>query len=186
MTRNLSKRLFYSIAIVLAWFGFVLEGSHALFTDAASLTGNTISTGSVDLLISNSQNASSTVFADTRPGFTYSLNPGDSGEFYFLLKNSGSNGVPMDVDVSSSVTPEDSMNTMVNVEFTPVDATGISVGAISTASLSGLTNPIRLSATIPAGGTQRFKMKATLSAVFPEQNHTASFDLLFSGRQHVG
>jgi len=182
-----SKRLMYSLAIVLAWFGFVIEGSHALFSSAATLSGSTISTGNASLLISNSQAASSTTFADTRPGFSVNLNPGESDSHYFILKNTGTSGVPMDVSVTGAVTTDAlaPITTMIALEFTPVDGTGVAQGPSVRAILNSMVAPVRLTTTIPANATQRYMVKATLDPAYGLQGQSVSYDLAFTGIQHT-
>ena len=180
-----SKRLLYSLAIVLAWFGFVIEGSHALFSSAANLTGNSIATGTAALLVSNSQAGSSTTFAESRPGFSVNLNPGESDVHYFILKNTGSSGVPMDIGVSASVaTPTAPIAPLIALEFTPVDSAGLAQGTPVHTSLDEMVNPIRLTGTVAANSTQRYMVKVTLDQSYTNQSETVGYDLAFTGIQH--
>ena len=185
---SMSKRLLYSVLIVLVWLGFVVEGSHALFVGSATLATNTISTGTANLLISNSQNGSSTTYADTRPGFALNLDPGDSDTHYFLLKNTGTGNVGFDITVaamSASGLENLSMEQAINLEFTPVDSSGTATGSATTFPMIGLqTSPNQLNVTIPANSVQRFKLKTTLSSSYPNQNQTTGYDLMFVGVQH--
>lgn len=186
MSTHRIKRLVYSLAIVLAWLGFVIEGSFALFSDGAVLAGNTLTTGTSDLMISNSQNSTSTIYDESRPGFSYRLNPGESAEKFFILKNVTESGPALDIGVFAqvpSVVPE--LMNATRFEFVPVDGEGVATGTAVNASLTQLTSgSLNLGASVLAGSTQRFKMKTLLDSGYSQQNVSLSYDLYFTGLQH--
>lgn len=186
MKRSL-KRVAYSLVVLLLWMSFVVDGAHAYFTDSVGLTGNTISTGSADLLISNSQNASSTTYDDTRPGFAFSLTPGETQEKYFLLKNASSANVPFDISVlASAVTGSEQLRSNVDINIFPVDDTGASSGQGIQASLDELLNSqSQIITTIAKGATQRFKLLVHLGFGQNEQDASLGYDLVFNGTQRV-
>lgn len=189
MPRSLSRRLMFSVMIIVAWFGLIAEGAHALITDTATLTGNSISTGSTDLQISNSQSGSSTTFADSRTGFSYFLNPGETGESYFLLKNASSSNTMLDIDVTAGNAGDSSPDLIsaILVELTPVDSAGVATGVpISRQLQEYIAGHINLGATIDKGKTQRFKAKIILSPLVNLANQSINYDLVFTGTQHVG
>lgn len=186
MFRKFPKRIFYSLAIVLAWLAFAVEGSHALFVDSVALTGNTITSGSADLLISNSQNGSSTTYSVDRPGFSFLLSPGQSEEQYFLLKNASISDVPFDIQFRAvSQVSNSDLKPAIKLEFTPVDSTGIATGSSFGGTLDEILTQEKASGvTIPAGSAQRFKMVVTLLPIYSKQNQTITYDLFFTGLQH--
>jgi hypothetical protein len=187
MRTKIPKRLFYSLLIVLLWLGFVVDGSHALFSDAATLAGNTITTGTADLLVSNSQNASSTVFEESRPGFAFTLSPGESGEKYFLLKNASGGNVDFDLSLSATVPNGNSpLATALNLAIQEIDETGTPTGTVFSVPLSSLlSEPTPLGLTIGKSTTKRFKLRTSLSSAYGTQADSISYDLVFTGNQHL-
>lgn len=188
MANKIPKRLLYSLCLALIWLSFVAEGSHALFSDKSSLTGSIITTGTVDLLVSNSQNGSSTTYADTRPGFSYNLVPGQSDERYILLKNASASDVPMDIDIDTVIKlPITDLAASVNLEFTPVDADGNPTGSPVSGQMNTLvTTRLSSKISIASGATQRFRLKTTLANGYTGQNSSLTYDLFFTGTQHLG
>lgn len=187
MGRTVPRKLLYSLLIVLAWLSLVAEGSHSLFVDTATLTGSTVTTGTAGLLISNSQNASSTIFAESRPGFSFSLVPGQSDDKFFLLKNSSASPLALDIIASASL-PEGApdLSKSILIELTPVTDDGIQAGSPVKMVLNDLTtNPIALNASISQGDTQRFRIRAFLMPAYAGQGDNLSFDMVFTGTQHV-
>lgn len=180
-------RFVMSILLVLAWLGFVVQGTHALFSDQVSLTGNIITTGGTDLQISNSQNGSSTLFADSRSGFSFDLSPGEWEDKYFFLKNVGSSDIALDIDVNCNSTGDsDAMLGSLSVEFTPVDSEGNPQGSkIATTLREMLSRHINLGVSVAEGKSQRFLLRVGLSANYFRQNDSAAYDLYFTGTQHL-
>ena len=188
MPRSLQGRLVFSVFVILAWFGLIAEGAHALYTDTANLAGNTISSGSTDLLISNSQSASSTTFAESRAGFSFALSPGQSDEKYFLLKNASTSNMSLDIDVAAgnSAGAADIANA-VQIEFTPVDGSGSAVGpSVSRVLAYYLNNRLDLGTSIDRGISQRYKIRASMQDTYVGIAQSLSYDLVFTGTQHVG
>lgn len=183
-----SKRLIYSLAIVLAWLGFVVEGSHALFNSSAILASNAITTGTAGLEISNSQNGSSTTYASSRPGFALNLNPGESDTHYFFLKNVSSGNTDFDISVNG-VEADGASATLeqgVQLEFTPVDSTGNPTGSVVSQPLQSiLSSSLQLNVIVPANTVQRFRLKTTLSGTYAGQGDTTGYDLSFTGVQRA-
>ncbi len=177
-----------AVAIVLLiWVGILSDRSFALFSDTATLTDNAILTGTADLQISNSQNGSSTVYADARAGFAMQLNPGATDEHFFLLKNVGADGVPLSL-VAQVVTPPgaSSQELMddVEVEFIPVDSDGVTQGPSVRSTLSDLiTQPLSMGPVVLANKAQRFKMRTRLVPQYSQQSASAQYSLLFTGVQ---
>ena len=186
MPRNLYKRLVYSLAIILVWLGFVVEGSHALLSATATLKGSTINTGTADLLINNSQDPTPSSFSASQPGFAYNLIPGQSQDYYFYLKNSSASDLPFDINVVPSVQNQASdLFAATNIEFTPVDSSGTPSGIPVAGTLASMTNQISpLGTTISQNGVQRYRLRVNLSSSYVNQNQTLSFDLAFTGVQH--
>jgi len=187
---QLTKRIFFSVIIVLLWFGFVVDGAHALFTDSAILTDTTINTGSAHLLISNSQNPSSTLFDTSRPGFAINnLVPGESVDHYFFLKNTSDPDIDFDIAVQAIVARDTAQNSRIQngitVSIYPVDDTGTVAQQGFTRPLAGMSNTLPTGFLVPQGETQRFILRVTLDPSFSEQNVGTTFDLIFTGTQHI-
>jgi hypothetical protein len=180
------KRVLYSILIILAWFGFVVEGSHALFVDAATLSGSSVTTGTVDLQISNSQNGSSTLYADSRPGFSMILNPGEFQDNYLFLKNASASPISMDVDVLAAMqTTSVELQKSLALEFVPVDSAGVATADPIQMSMTQLTTARQsLKVSLDKGGTQRFRVRTSLISSFASQGQAVTYDLVFNGVQH--
>lgn len=187
MYRKNLTRVIWSIAIVFLWVGFVTDSAHAIFTDAVSLTGNVISTGSADLLISNSQNPSSTVFEDSRPGFSQMLSPGQTTEKYFLLKNASAADVSFGIDLqATNATGSANLRSAVNLEIIPIDGDGLPQGEGIAGTLNDLAQQhSRIFTSIGHGVTQRFKIRTGLSNGYADQNQSLTYDLVFTGTQLV-
>jgi len=186
-SRAQTYRALIAGVLVLAWFGILADRSHALYTDSASLTGNSIITGSVDLLVSNSQAGSSTTYAAARPGFELHLSPSQTDEHFLLLKNSGSGNVSLGLyaQVAASASSQPVLSAT-SVELTPVDADGNAVGTPVTATLgSMLATPLDMRTSIASGDAQRFRMRTKLDSTFSGQAVTAQYDLIFNGVQTI-
>jgi len=175
--------------LVLAWLSFVVEGSHALLATATTLTGSTITTGSTSLLISNSQNGSSTLFSDTRPVFAFNVTPGDTDVKYFILKNASTSKFGLDVD-ALAVLPNPvpgNLASLATIQITPVDAGGNPTGPRAQFTLETLGKMhLNLGTTINSGETQRYQIGVYLEPTYQGQGDAISFDLVFTGTQHNG
>lgn len=187
--RNKKRSVLMALCVLLSWLSFVVDGAHALLIDTTSLTGNAITTGTTDLLISNSQNPSSTVYEETRPGFTLSLTPGVPVEKYFLIKNSSPSEVDMDIDayVVTPIPPPGSLADSVNIKLEPVDSTGTAIGPVISTSLASLrASHSAVFGQVPRNTFTRFKITTTLSNGYSLQNQEMTYDLIFTGTQHLG
>lgn len=186
MDYKLPKRLVYSLAIVLVWLGFIVEGSHALFADAVSLTDNKINTGSVDLQISTSQDSYPLVFNQTEPGFNFNIDPGKSIEKYVTLKNVSPSDVSLDIFAYTVLRQtEISDAKMLSLEITPVDQDGLLMGTVVKEDLSVFsTGMYKTNIVLGKEMTQRFLLKVTLDPLYTIQNKAIDFDIYFSGVQH--
>lgn len=173
--------------LAVAWFGMVTQSGHALFSDTATLTDNMVTTGSVDLQVSNSQSGSSTLFADARMGFEYTLNPGESAEKYFLLKNISTSSLSLDIAVSvAQYSGDASFSPMLQLEFTPVDSTGVETGPAKVTTLAAMVSaPVSLGVKVEGGKTQRFKLKTILAAEYASPQQSVTYQLVFTGTQHL-
>jgi hypothetical protein len=188
MDYKLPKRLVYSLAIALVWLGFIVEGSHALFADAVSVTDNKINTGSVDLQVSTSQDSYPLVFNQTEPGFNFILDPGKSVEKYVTLKNVSPSDVALDIFTYTALKQTNISDAkMVSLEITPVDQNGLLMGTVVKEDLSVFsTSTFKTNIVLGKGMTQRFLLKMTLDPLYINQNQGMDFDIYFSGVQHEG
>jgi hypothetical protein len=184
---SMKRKLLYSLLIVLAWLGFLVEGSHALFSASTTLTGNTINTGTVELQISNAQTGGSTAaFAASAQGFAYNLNPGSNDMRFMYLKNTSQINAAMDITVlaNTNVVNNEFFNA-VTMEFAPVDESGASTGTPVSVTLNSLANAqIPLGVSIPQGASQRIRVKTALSSGYARQSQSIAYDLTFNGSQH--
>ncbi len=181
------QRFTLALVALLLWFGLAVEGSQALFTDQAMLTGSALTTGSTNLLISNSQNPSSTTYEETRPGFPVDLVPGESMEKFFLLKNVSSGPVTLVTRISANLVnaPAD-LASALTLEVVPVNADGEATEAPVSSSLTALAqNPVLMSGTILPNATQRYRLTYTLSPSYSAQAQAGGFDLIFTGQQQI-
>ena len=189
---RIPKRIFFSVLVVLLWFGFVVDGAHALFTEQATLAGTTINTGTAHLLVSNSQNPTSSLFDTTRPGFVISnLVPGESVDHFFLLKNTSDPNIDFDIAVQATIHQDVQtsalLNSALSVEIYPVDDTGTIGESGFTSLLISFTATSRTTGfIIPQGVTKRFVLRVTLDQNFTDQDASTAFDLTFTGTQHTG
>jgi len=185
--KQFPRKIFYSVLLVLAWLSFAVEGSHALLSSGTTLTGSTITTGSTSLLLSNSQSGSSTLFSDTRPGFSFTVTPGSADTKYFILKNASTAKFGLDID-ALAVLPAQLTGNLANqitIDITPVDATGNPTGPKAELVLESLSKMhLNLGTTINSGETQRYQIGAYLEPTYEGQGESVSFDLIFTGTQH--
>lgn len=187
-TRRFSRRIFFAVLAVLLWLGFVVDGSHALFLDQVNLSGNSITSGTADLLISNSQNPSSTVFDKSRAGFAFNLSPGESAQKYFLLKNSSDGDIDFRLSLNAAVSGDDTnfFSSQIGLLFEEVDSDGNPTGLQETTTLSDLrTGGVQTPFIIPKGVTRRYRLTTTLNSSFNTQGITENYDLIFTGTQLV-
>jgi hypothetical protein len=191
MRQLFQKRWFILVLCVLLWSLMLIRGAHALFSDTAGLTGSTITTGTVSLLVSNSQSPTTTLYDKTRDGFALNLVPGDTVERFFFLKNDSDANVDFDISMQPTITQGmgDTMSQMASLQVVPVDDAGqpldgfqpvggaLSSLATKTTALTGVT--------IAHGTAQRFMLRVTLDPAFTQQADTLAFDLVFTGQQHL-
>jgi hypothetical protein len=172
---------------LIAWTSFVATGSFALFRDQVTLTDNTVTTGTASLKISNSQNASSTIYEDSRVGFATELVPGQSSTKFFLVKNVSD--ATIGFDLSATVTLMGGSQGMVNgiqLEIMPVDENGIDllgqhpVGGLL-ANMSSSVQPLGI--VVQKGEVQRFRLTTSLVESIELQSDTASYNLVINGTQ---
>lgn len=179
------RRIIYAVLAVLLWMGFVVDGIHALYTDQVTLTGNSITSGTANLLISNSQNGNSTLFEKTRVGFDFDLTPGESGEKYFFIKNASTSNITFGLSLAAEIQGQIPILTQfLSLTFTPVDSDGQVTGNPTTVQLSQLVNSQKpLPFTVPKGVASRFKLTTSLSPDFANQGESVTYDLIFNGIQ---
>ena len=189
--KNRSRKTWVLLAALLVlWLSYTVQGSRALLSASASLTSNTISTGSANLLVSNSQNSSSTIYDTERPGFSFQINPGESVDKFFLLKNASVADVPLEVAVSvppamlgSGMFPDS-----LSIEIVPVDADGQPIQDAVTArsSLADLMlKPQILDGEIAHSATKRYRLRTILSQNYDTPNSSVSYDLVLTGTQKL-
>lgn len=183
------QKVFVIGAALIAWTSLVSIGSYALYSDTVTLTDNTITTGTASLLISNSQNQSSTIYEEMRQGFLAELIPGKGTTKYFLVKNASDADVPFELYVSTltnsgSTTIKDA----VNLEIVPVDANGDDlvgyasvVGTLTSLSAANVS----LGVVLPRGTVQRFRLSTVLNSNFQAQSESASYNLIINGVQAI-
>lgn len=179
------KRIFYSLLILLLWLGFVVDGTHALFSSSAVLAGNTINSGTASLLVSNSQNGSSTLFDAERPGFDFTLVPGETDQRYFFLKNVSTGIVDFDLGVSAQVSSGVNFANRVDIGFYPVDDNGTATMAGYSATLAEISANTATGLVLPSDSTQRYILRVTLHREVTDQGAELSFGLTFTGTQHL-
>lgn len=186
MTTPVPRKLVYSLLIVLLWLGFLVEGSHALFSENVALAGNSITTGTAGLQVSNSQNPTSTVFADSRPGFDFSLIPGGSDSRYFILKNTSGSNIALDIFFQAVPKADSDVPAATTLSIVAVDATGQPLNAGVSVGLKSLADgPVQIPGNISAGSSQRYMVTAKLASFYATQGASASFDLNFIGTQEL-
>lgn len=183
------KRILYGTTVLLVWLGFVTNGAYALFSDSAALTGNTIASGTASLLISNSQNPTSTIYEEARPGFAFTMSPGEYDEKYLILKNASQSNVDFDISVSAvlnNTVDTYDLPQSTTIEFTPVDELGTVIGESKSTLLGSLlTGPLPLNITVPKGSTMRLKMRTGILAAYTPQGVSVTYDLIFTGNQKI-
>ena len=186
MPQRVPRKVFYSLLIVLLWLGFLTEGSHALLTDSATIAANSLTTGSAGLMVSTSQDLTSPLFAQSRPGFTLNGIPGKSDSRYVSLRNDSPASVPLDIDLFSNIqSGANNIYSATVLGFTPVDVTGTSTGQPISATLASSSGGhIKLNVTIPPQGIQRFRMDTTVDQAYGLSGQNATYDLIFTGTQH--
>lgn len=186
MPRNVPRKVLYSLSVLLLWLSFVVEGSHALFTSAATLTSSNIMTGTSMLTVSNSQDPSPTDFQTSAPGFTFTISPGTSQQYYFSLQNSSPSQIDLDIDASvANANLSNGIADATTLTFTPVDSLGSPTAEPSSATLTTLLNQHKtINSTVLKGGQQRYLVKASLAPTFTAQSLPLSFDIVLTGTQH--
>ena len=174
------KRLFVSVAIITVVCASAAQATIAMLSDNATLTTNTFSTGTADLLVCNGKTC--TDYTDSDDGFADTLLPGQTITKFFRLKNNSA-GVDFSVTAqtvneSGSVSKSD-----VTIAITPIDSSDNPIGVAFSHTLSDWHNPQPLSLpNIVHGGIQRYKMDVTFSSGITATG-SSSFDFVFSGTQ---
>jgi hypothetical protein len=183
-----SRRVFFALLAAILWAGFVVDGSHALFADQVTLTGNSIVSGTANLLLSNSQNPSSTVFDKSRAGFALNLSPGQDGEKYFLLKNSSDGDIDFKVSLSAVLTedPSHDLSMHTRLVFNEIGADGLPTEVATTATLYSLsTSAQETPFIVPKGTTKRYLVTTHLDEAYQTQGQSLTYDLILIGTQYL-
>ena len=188
MRKGKKRSVLMALCVLLGWMSFVADGAHALFVSNAALTSNVITTGSSDILVSNSQNSTSTVFESTRPGFAISVTPGVPVDKYFLVRSVSPSGVDMDLDAHiTTTTPPGLLSSSLLLSFVPVDSAGAEVGTPIVRSLESLTATHSPSfGLLLHNTTQRYKVSVLLDSAYKSQGDGITYDLILTGTQHLG
>jgi predicted ribosomally synthesized peptide with SipW-like signal peptide len=103
----LNKKIITSSMSIIAALSLMTGATFAFFTDSASSTGNTFTTGNADLQIAVDNPEGAESFGSSVVGPTFnSLFPGFSNQYFFWLKNNSSAAITLDAkaDLSSLVT----------------------------------------------------------------------------------
>lgn len=190
MQRISRRNVIAAIAVVLLWLSFVVTGSHALLTDTATLSGNTLTVGSVGLLISNSQNPSSTIYEESREGFSFEVTPGQAVDRFFLLKNNSTSESTFDIDFMPVITHQgpDLMG-QVTLSVVPVDGEGVQLSdaTVVGGTLGALAQRHSVvHGTIARGQVQRYRLRTQLAPGYGQSQQSVSYDIVFTGTQKEG
>ncbi|HEX8227601.1 MAG TPA: hypothetical protein VF572_07075 [Candidatus Saccharimonadales bacterium] len=157
----------------------------ALQSQAATLTGNTISTATADLKIGSS----ASTFSATRAGFNFSNiipgatpSPTDGNSFY--LKNFGA--APMALKVAVSSTPANTANvdlTKVFLVFTRVDTTATQKLSLASLVSAHTTGGTAITDSLAGGAVAQFKTQVTMDddAFTGTTATVGGIDLTFNG-----
>lgn len=188
--RRLSVRSFQPVAravMVVSAVAVLATGVTyaALQSQAATLTGSSISTATADLRIGTT----ASTFSNTRTGFSFANivpgavpSPADGNSFY--LKNYGT--APMALKVAINSVPANTANvdlTKVYLVFTRFDTTAtqkLSVASLVTAMSSGGT---ALTDSLSGGATAQYKTQVTMDddAFTGASATVGGIDLVFTG-----
>jgi hypothetical protein len=176
------KRILLSLLIIVGVGGSAVAGTQALLSDTATMSASTFDTGSVHLQIAKD----STSWLDSIEGFTDTLRPGQSKEYYIWLKNNTPD-LSLALSARADTTSGTISPTKVTIAFTEVDGSGVVVGETVTNPLSTWDNvtPSTFGAgfDLPANTGQRYKMTVSL-----DDSATAGdfgFSFIFTGTQVV-
>lgn len=178
------KRILLSLALLAAAGTVAVGATRALLANSATLTANSFSTGTPDLQIGRDD----TEWLDTVTGFTDTLVPGQSKNYYMWLKNSSNNGITMaiagqatNVSVTGGVITDD-----VSISFTPVNGAGDPTGSVfGPANLTGWAGGYGFTSPtydLAAGVSQRYRMTVSMSSGVTTAG-SANFDMVFTGTQ---
>jgi predicted ribosomally synthesized peptide with SipW-like signal peptide len=167
----MSKKILMSILMLAVAVGIVGAGTYAWWSDSVTSTGNTLSTGSLQLTV----NGSSDPLAPVHVG---PMSPGDTEDFHYVAKNEGT----VDGNLSAVGSFEDvgtgTLSQVLQVENVTVDGTTVAAGPIALSDLGDLNIP----AALLAAGHERI---INFTIVLPESvtghmNETVSGDLAFT------
>ncbi|HEX8182069.1 MAG TPA: hypothetical protein VF575_00530 [Candidatus Saccharimonadales bacterium] len=161
----------------------------ALQSQAANLTGNSISTATADLRISTTSSTSSTSFANTKTGFAFSnIIPGaaavptDGNLFY--LKNFGTAPMALKVAISSTPTNLSSVDlSKVYIQFSRVDTTAVQKLPVASLIASHTTGGTPVTDNLVGGATAQYKTQVVMDDdAFSGASATiGGIDLVFTG-----
>ncbi|HSI20830.1 MAG TPA: hypothetical protein VLA04_04000 [Verrucomicrobiae bacterium] len=183
--KRITYRVFLALLAAALWLGFLVEGSHALYTDQVQLTGNSVVSGTANLLISNSQNPSSSLFEKSRAGFTSDLSPGESFEKFFFLKNASDGNVDFKIYITTAIpggsTP---LTSAIFLSFVEVDSEGNPIGQEFRTSVSAGQSMVQDSGfVVPKGSTHRYRLATSLDSTYAQQGQAGQYDIIFTGNQ---
>lgn len=182
--------LFRAISVIASVAILVTGVTYAaLQSQQATLTGNSISTGTADLRIGTS----ATSFAQSRTGFSFgnvvpgaAATPADGNSFY--LKNYGTPALALKVGVSS--VPVNTNN--VDLSKTYVMLTRVDTGTSQKFSLAalvagGTSAPLSMTDNLNGGATAQYKTQVSMDtdAFTGQSADITGIDLVFTGTAAV-
>lgn len=179
------KKLIMSLLIITGVGAGAFAATQALFTDTATLAANTISTGTVNLLVNSGKTGGT--FEDSKSGFfTETLLPGETATKFFRLRNENSS-VALSIAAQAVVAGGGSIPAnQVNVTFTAVNSSDVAVGTPVTKTLADWATVGELGLpNILSNTTQRYKMDVEVEDTVTTSGSTVTFDFVFTGTQVV-
>lgn len=184
--RRKSRRLVISLAIVLAWLGFVVQGARALLNDSSMITENTITSGSVDMKVGLGNDLNFAVFENNQVGRTHDLLPGHEDTDYIYVKNDSVSNVALDLSMSciGHEGNDASVYDGFQIQVVRVNEDGVEISNpvfMSLADLIGGNNSLGIQ--VLQGEAAKLRIRTMMLESSTSQNVNINYDVVIAGTQ---
>ncbi|MDP2671683.1 MAG: hypothetical protein Q8P13_04485 [bacterium] len=176
----INKRVAFGFLTIAATLAAVVGITLAVFTDTATLSNNTLSTGDADLQIAEWTGSACGSFASSTPGIdSDDLAPGQEEVLPFCLKNNSDSAISLDITAATSIDSGALDPSLVTVALDC--GSGVVSGTLD-APFPGTTI-----VTIAPDAEVGCNIKQTLSgsATNSASNKSIQYDVVFTGTQVV-
>lgn len=186
--RRGSRKIIISLAVILAWLGFVVEGTKALLTDTATVLENNITSGSVDLKISSSDSLADAQFTQDVVGLAHGLLPGQTDTQTVYIKNDSDSNVPLEISAACLGAPDNPVSNYEDYQIvvTKVDEAGVAISDPTVLTIENITSGgSAVGPNLAQGESGRYRIDTRLLESSTVHNIAVRYNVVFTGTQAI-